>query len=55
MLELVSFQMNSLSACIDALITIERLLSRMDPDVFFESTSLCAGEATLRAAEKLFS
>ena len=47
-------QMSNCSAWIVALITIERLLSRMDPDVFFESTSLCA-EATLRAAEKLFS
>ena len=54
-LELVSFQMNSLSACIDALITIKRFFSWMGSNVIFEITSCCAGEATLRAAVKLFS
>ena len=47
-------QMSSLSGWIIALITIERLFSRMGPDVYIEITSLGAGEATLRAAEKLF-
>ena len=54
------FLMSSLSACIVALITVKRffLLNEYGiytTDVLFDITSYCAGDATLRAAVKLFS
>ena len=44
----------STSAREGTLRTPESLLSRMDHHVFLEVTSLCAGEVTLCAAERLF-
>ena len=52
--EFVSFQMCQ-GACIVGLITMKRFFSWMGADVIFEINGCCAGEATMRAAVKLFS
>ena len=46
-------QVTSLGAFVVALIAAERLLSTMLEHVLFEVTSLCAGELTLHASERL--
>ena len=51
----VSYQRTSLSGREVALITLERVLSRMDPHVVLQVTSMCASEVALRATQSLCS
>ena len=52
---LVCYHRTSLSGRVVALITLERFLACMDPHVFLQDTSSCAGELTLRATERFLS